>query len=129
MTNIFDITKIEESVKAAIAPLDISKNIYFNRPKASMSVNDFVVIRVGGNISDKHTYGECVVYIDLFAKDTNSLKNGKKLSAMYQKFAKGFPASIDNLLFDTEPTIIGDTPDDYGYHARIIRIKTTIKAI
>lgn len=129
MMNTFDITSIEESVKAAISPLDISKNIYFNRPKAAISVNDFVVVRVDGTVVDKHSYGECTIYIDLFAKDVNNFKNGKKLSAMYKKFAEGFPASKDNLLFDTEPTLMGDTPDDYGYHARIIKIKTIIKAI
>jgi hypothetical protein len=48
---------------------------------------------------------------------------------MYKKFSEGFPASKDNLLFDTEPSIMGDTPDDYGFHARIIKVKTTIKAI
>ena len=129
MMNNFDITAIEEIAKDIIVGLNISKNIYPNRPKASVSVNDFVVVGVSEEVVDRSAFGECVIDVDLFAKDINNFKNSKKLSAMYQTFIKGFPASKDNLLFDTEPTIIGDTPDDYGYHARMIRIKTIIKAI
>ena len=129
MMNNFDITAIEETARGIIASLDISKKIYPNRPKASVSVNDFVVVGVSEELADRGTYGECVIDVDLFAKDINNFKNGKKLSAMYRKFVEGFPAAKENLLFDTEPIIIGDTPDDYGYHARMIRIKTTIKAI
>lgn len=129
MRNNFDITTIEETVRDIIVALNLSKNVYPNRPKAAISVNDFVVVGVSEEVVDRGAFGECVIDVDLFAKDINNFKNGKKLSAMYQKFISGFPATKDNLLFDTEPTIIGDTPDDYGYHARMIRIKTTIKAI
>jgi hypothetical protein len=129
MINNFDISAIEDAVRGVIEPLGISKNVYPNRPKAAEPATDFVVVKVGGSIVDKYTYGECVVHVDLFAKDVNNIKNKKKLSVMYQKFIKGFPASAGNLLFDTDLTILGDTPDDYGYHARMIRIKTTIKAI
>lgn len=129
MMNRFDITAIEDTVRGLIESLGVSKNVYPNRPKAAVAVNDFVVVRVGGDVQDKRAFGECAVYVDLFAKNVNNFKNGKKLSAMYRKFIEGFPASHGNLLFDTEPTIIGDTPDDYGFYARIIRIKTIIKAI
>ena len=80
-------------------------------------------------INDLLAYAECTVRIDLFAKDIDNVKNRKKLSAMYQKLRKGFPAAKGRLIFDTEWNILGDAPDDFGFHARMIRIKTTIKAI
>ena len=119
---------IEDEVIAIIRSLGVSKKVFANRPKAADPASDFVVAYADG-AEDYHAYGETVVVISLFAKDIDSDKNRKKLSAMYQKLRKGFPASSGRLLFDTEWNILGDTPDDYGFHARIIRINATIKAI
>jgi len=128
MTNDFDITMIEDAVIEIVRNLAVSKKVYPNRPKATDSAVDFVVVGVDG-VDDRAAYGECTVSIDLFAKDIDNVKNRKKLSVMYQKLRKGFPASSGRLLFDTEWNILGDTPDDFGFHARMIRINTTIKAI
>lgn len=128
MINDFDITTIEEGVIEIIRNLGASKKVYSNRPKATESAADFIVVRVDG-IDDRAAYGECTVSIDLFAKDIDHIKNRKKLSVMYQKLRDGFPASSGRLLFDTEWNVLGDTPDDFGFHARMIRINTTIKAI
>lgn len=128
MMNDFDISMIEDEVIEIVRNLGVSKKVYPNRPKATESATDFVVVRVDG-IDDRHAYGECTISIDLFAKDIDYVKNRKKLSVMYQKLVKGFPASSGRLLFDTEPNILGDTPDDFGFHARMIRISATIKAI
>lgn len=126
--NDFDISKIEDEVIGIIRGLGISSKVYPNRPKAAEPASDFVVVKVD-DVTDLAAYGECVVSVDLFAKDIDYVKNRKKLSAMYQKFRKGFPASSGRFLFDTEPNVLGDTPDDFGFHARMIRIQTTIKAI
>lgn len=128
MTNDFDITIIEDEVMAIIRNLGVSKKVYPNRPKAADPASDFVVVGVDG-VDDRAAYGECTVSVDLFAKDIDSVKNRKKLSIMYQKLRSGFPAHAGRLLFDTEWNIVGDTPDDFGFHARMIRINTTIKAI
>lgn len=128
MINDFDITTIEDEVMDIVRNLGVSKKVYPNRPKAADPATDFVVIGVDG-VDDRAAYGECTVSIDLFAKDVDSVKNRKKLSVMYQKLRAGFPASAGRLLFDTEWNILGDTPDDFGFHARMIRIQTTIKAI
>lgn len=128
MINDFDITAIEDEVRAIVRNLKVSDKVYANRPKAAESSSDFVVVKVS-DIADLAAYGECVVSIDLFAKDASGFKNGKKLSLMYQKLVNGLPASSGRLIFDTEPNILGDTPDDYGFHARLIRIKTIVKAI
>ena len=128
MTNDLDITMIEDAVISIIRNLGVSQKVYPNRPKAADSTSDFVVVRVDG-VEDLSAYGTCAVSVDLFAKDIDSIKNRKKLSVMYQKLRSGFPASKDRLIFDTEWDILGDTPDDFGFHARIIRIQTTIKAI
>lgn len=129
MINDFDITAIEDEVKGILRGLGVSQRIYSNRPKAADSASDFVVAMVSGDIQDKGVYGECMFSIYLFAKDVDNVKNSKKLSAMYQKFRKGFPASSGRLLFEVSPLISRDTPDDFGYHRRQIRIQVTIKAI
>lgn len=128
MTNDYDITAIEDEVIGIIRNLGISAKVYPNRPKAAESSSDFIVLGIDG-VNDLAAYGECTISVDLFAKDIDNIKNRKKLSAMYQKLRKGFPASKGRLLFDTEWNILGDTPDDFGFHARMIRINTTIKAI
>lgn len=129
MINDFDITAIEDEVKGILRGLGVSQKIYSNRPKAADSASDFVVAMVSGDIQDMSTYGECMLSVYLFAKDVDNMKNGKKLSAMYQKVRKGFPASSGRLLFDVFPSIGRDIPDDFGYHRRQIRIQVTIKAI
>lgn len=129
MTNDFDITKIEDEVMGIVRNLGVSQRVYGNRPKAVEPASDFVVVSTVNGVSDLAAFGKCTVRIDLFAKDIDHIKNRKKLSAMYQKLRKGFPASSGRLIFDTEWNILGDTPDDFGFHARLIRIQTTIKAI
>lgn len=128
MTNDFDITTIEDAVIEIVRNLGVTKKVYPNRPKATESAADFVVVGVDG-VDDRAAYGECTVSVDLFAKDIDHIKNRKKLSVMYQKLRQGFPTSSGRLIFDTEWNILGDTPDDFGFHARMIRISTTIKAI
>lgn len=129
MMNDFDITMIEDEVKGILRNLKVSDKVYSNRPKAAESSSDFVVALVSGEVRDMEAYGECMVSIYLFAKDNNGIKNGKKLSAMYQKIRKGFPASSGRLLFEISPAQASDIPDDFGFHRRLIRIQTTIKAI
>ena len=129
MINNFDISAIEDEVMEIVRSLNVSKKVYPNRPKSSESVADFVVVGVINGVNDLSTYGECTISIDLFAKDIEHIKNKKKLSLMYEKLIDGFPAESGRLLFSTEWNILGDTADDYGYHARLIRIKTIVKAI
>jgi hypothetical protein len=129
MMNDFDITKIEDEVRGILRNLNVSDKVYSNRPKSAESASDFVVVMVSGEVQDRFAYGECMISIDLFAKDNNYIKNGKKLSAMYQKIVKGFPAASERLLFEICPTQLPDAPDDFGYHRRLIRINTLIKAI
>jgi hypothetical protein len=127
--NVFDITAIEDGVREIVKNLGVSKKVYVNRPKEADPASDFVVVSLNSSVEDLSAYGRCAITISLFARDVDSFKNGKKLSVMYQKLAQGFPAEKDNMLFDTEWTVLGDTPDDFGFHARIIRINTILKAI
>lgn len=129
MRSTYDITEIENEVRDIVRSLGVSSRVYSNRPREAAPSNDFVVVGVSGTTEDLETYGMCIVDISLFAKDNDSLKNGKRLSVMYHRLAEGFPASRGRLLFDTNFKILGDTPDDFGFHARIIRIPVTIKAI
>ena len=128
MTNNFDISAIRKEVMGIVRTLGVSKKVYPNRPKAAETAADFVVVDVGA-VEDLAAYGQCTVELHLFAKDIDFVMNDAKLSAMYGKVAKGFPSSSGRRLFDTEPNVLGDTPDDFGFHVRIIRIRTTIKAI
>lgn len=126
--NNFDITAIEDEVKQIVKALGVSAKVYTSRPSESSPANDFVVVNVSGGTEDLKAYGECIVDVNLFTKDVDGFKNGKRLSVMQKKIADGFPASSGRMLFDTDFNVIGDTTDGFGYHARIIRIKTTIKS-
>ena len=123
----YDITAIEENIRSIVRSLGVSDNVFCNRPKAIPdSVADFVVVKVSGTVYDVATFAKCTIRIDLFAKDVNNIKNGKKLSVMFQKLVNGFPCASDKILMTTSPNIAGDTPDDFGFHARMIQFNNTI---
>ena len=127
--NDFDITDIEVRLKEIVRDeLKVSATVFNNRPKsADISGNDFCVVKVSGSVVDHAAYGECTVGIHLFAKDISNQKNGKKLSVMYKKLVAGLPYDDGRYLFDETPRLIGDTADDYGFHARILQMHTIIK--
>lgn len=127
--NDFDITDIENRIKEIVRDeLKVSATVYNDRPKsADIGGNDFCVVKVSGTVRDMAAYGECTVYIHLFAKDISNQKNGKKLSVMYKKLVAGLPYSDGRYIFDETPSVLGDTADDYGFHARILQLQTIIK--
>ena len=128
MMNNFDQTIIETAIADVIRRLGISTNVFNNRPKSSeKNLKDFVVCKVVGNIRDYGAYGICTVAVHLFAQDVANMKNGKKLSVMQEKLKEGVSNEIDGMVLDfkgIEP--IGDTPDGFGYHVRIIQLKQVI---
>ena len=129
--NDFDITDIEKAISDAVRELGVSANVWNNRPKATDdSINDFVVVKVTGGVSDKAALGQTRIAINLFARDILEMKNGKKLSVM-QKALEGLPLwpNEGRYLIDGHPRIVGDTPDDFGFHARIISFRLYIKAV
>ena len=129
--NDFDITDIENAISDAVRELGVSANVWNNRPKATDdSINDFVVVKVTGGVSDKAALGQTRIAIHLFARDILEMKNGKKLSVM-QKALEGLPLwpNEGRYLIDGHPRIVGDTPDDFGFHARIISFRLYIKAV
>lgn len=125
----YDISEIRQEVIDIVRNIGVSKKVLPNRPKATSPASDFVVVTLVNGLNDYTVYGECVIRIDLFAKDVDGIINEKKLSHMYHALVDGFPVSSGRLLFEKEWNILGDTPDDFGFHARLIRIKTIIKAI
>lgn len=128
MINDFDITDVEKAVADAVRTLGVSTNVWNNRPKAtSDTIGDFVVVRVTGGLNDKAAYGQCRVSIHLFARDVKEMKNGKKLSVMQKKLYT-IPLSIGKYLLNGKPRYVGDTADDFGFHARIISVSVIIKA-
>lgn len=128
MMNNFDQTIIETAIADVIRGLGISTNVFNNRPKSlEKNLKDFVVCKVVGNIRDYGAYGICTVAVHLFAQDVANMKNGKKLSVMQEKLKEGVSNEIDGMVLDfkgIEP--IGDTPDGFGYHVRIIQLKQVI---
>lgn len=128
MMNNFDQTIIETAIADVVRGLGISTNVFNNRPKSSeKNLKDFVVCKVVGNIRDYGAYGICTVAVHLFAQDVANMKNGKKLSVMQEKLKEGVSNEIDGMVLDfkgIEP--IGDTPDGFGYHVRIIQLKQVI---
>lgn len=124
--NDFSSTGIETAV-ASILKGVVSATVYNNRPKAAVSAEDFVVVKLAGSTEDMAAYGDGVLEVALFARDVQNLKNGIKLDRMYQKMIAAMPAATGRYLLETTPNILADVPDDYGFHARIITFKFTIK--
>lgn len=126
--NDFDISDIETVVADAVRTLGISSHVWNNRPKAvADDIDDFVVVKVTGGITDKAALGQTRIAFHLFARDIKEMKNGKRLSVM-QKALESLPLWIDKYLIDGHPRIVGDTPDDFGFHVRIISFRLFIKA-
>lgn len=129
MTNNYDISAIRQEVMDIVRNIDVSRKVLPNRPKSTSPASDFVVVDLVNGVRDMAAYGSCIISIDLFAKDIDGVMNDKKLSNMYRTLIAGFPAASGRLLFDSEWNLIGDIADDFGFHARMIEIKTIIKAI
>ncbi len=136
MTNDFDITDIERLATDAIRNLGISPHVWNNRPKATDdSIAEFVVVKVTGGVTDKAAFGQTRLAVHLFARDISEMKNSKKLSVMQKKLVN-LPLWIEpvgnegghGLLIDGNPRVVGDTPDDFGFHARIITYRLIVKA-
>ena len=127
--NDFDITDIEKAVTDTVRAMGVSTHVWNNRPKATADdIDDFVVVKVTGGISDKAAFGQTRIAVHLFARDVREMKNSARLSVM-QKAVEGLPLWIDKCLIDGHPRIVGDTPDDFGFHARIITFRLYIKAV
>lgn len=127
--NVFDPTTIEESIIGILRSAGVSKNVFHNRPASLVrDLTDFCVVRVSGTVRDRFTFGECRLAVSLFAKDASNMKNAKKLSVMQGKVLSSVPRYVDGLFIWGTPTIVGDTEDGNGYHARIVQYKVTIKA-
>lgn len=130
MPNNFDQSAIEDTVGDVIRGLGVSANVYPNRPRSSSAdLKDFVVCKITGNITDLRAFGTCTLSVHLFARDIANGKNRDKLSIMQRTLIEGMPRSVENLLIDDVPTVVGDTPDKNGYHARIINYSLILKVV
>lgn len=127
--NNFDATDIEQAFGQAMEDAGVTSLILNNRPKAKLQTADFAVVRVGYDVTDLAAYGTCSVRIALYARDVDNLKNGVKLGVMYDKLIAGMPMEIGRYLVDPNPIISPDIADDYGFHARIVTFRITIKAV
>ena len=129
MTSGFDITVIENAVIDAIYALNVSKNVFANRPASSTrDLADFVVCQVSGGVFDRAALGECAFSISLFAKDVSNMKNSKKLSVMEQKIRNGLAYEIGKIVFKPYTyRVIGDTSDGNGYSVRMVTIQAFLK--
>lgn len=134
--NYFDITDIEKLATDAIRGLGISSHVWNNRPKATDdNIGEFVVVKITGGITDKAAFGQCRLAVQLFARDISEMKNAKKLSVMQKKLVN-LPLWIEpteqsqghGLLIEGTPNVVGDTPDDFGFHARIITYRLFVKS-
>lgn len=127
--NNFDITDIENTLKGIVREAGVSETVYSNRPKATPTPkDDFVVVSVVGRVDDRAALGSCRVLIYLFARDAQAFKNGPKLSKMQTALKAGLPGFKGRYEFNRNYSVLGDAPDDYGYHARVIELFVTIKS-
>lgn len=138
--NDFSITTLEGAFKALIERSKASSSVYNNRPKADAKTpNDFIVASVQGNVEDMAAYGVCTMNVAMFARDAAGFKNSKKLGIMQSTLLDFMPSYMEVLddnddvvvayEIDNHPTVIGDAPDDYGFHARVILLNIIIKVL
>lgn len=132
----YNITLLEDTIKALLRQSGITDKIYPNRPKSATSEQSFVVVEMNASLIDEDTYADCVVGVHLFAKDVNNVKNGQRLNWLYNHVIDGIPAEyevkengnvIASYVIDLNPIVLPDVPDDFGFHARIIQYSITIK--
>lgn len=126
MTN-YDITDIETAIMEVVRTAGVTATVYPNRPKAQVKAGDFAVVRVSYDVNDRAAYATCSVRVALYARDVDNIKNGVKLGLMYDALVANMPAEIGRYMIDPNPTITPDLADDYGFHARIVTFKLTIK--
>lgn len=124
--NNYDISELENTLRAILRNAGVADKVYLNRPKASDPAACFAVVTVTGSLTDLECYATGTVYFYLFARDVKEEKNGKKLSLMYGKLVEAVPRRSGRYIFDENPTLIGDTGDDYGFHCRVVRMKVTV---
>lgn len=127
--NNFDTTDIEQAFGQVVEDAGVTSLVFNNRPKAKLQTAEFAVVRVGYDVTDLAAYGTCSVRIALYARDVDNLKNGVKLGAMYDRLLAGMPMETGRYLVDPNPIVSPDIADDYGFHARIVTFRITIKAV
>jgi len=126
MTN-YDVTDLESAFIGFVKSGGVTDTVYDARPKATVSAQDFAVVRMTGRLEDLATYGECEMGVHLFARDLQAMKNGKRLKVMQSALMEAVPAETEDYVIDIHPFILPDVADDYGFHARIITFSVTIK--
>lgn len=126
--NYFDQTDVEQILGDIVKSAGISKNVFVgSRPRSvAESMDDFVVVKLYGKISDLYTFGRTTCSVHLFARDVQFQKNGKKLSIMQRGLVDALVYSKGRLHFG-DIDVVADAYDDVGFHARIINIPTIIK--
>ena len=137
--NFFDTSVLESALRRILLDGGVAEVVYANRPKSVPERADrFAVVSVSGNLDDMACYGDCVVRITLYARDAAGLKDSRALSEMQELLCGCLPPSYDfeeegkataSYLFGTTPTVVGDSADDYGFHARTLILRTIIKVI
>lgn len=129
MDNNFDQTAIETAIVGIVRTAGVSENVFTNRPRSSTRpLADFVVCHITGGITDRCALGECTVSFSLFAQDISNMKNGAKLSVLQTRLFNALPYESGNIVFKPfSKRVIGDAPDNAGYHARVITIQAFIK--
>lgn len=137
--NFFDTSALESALRRILLDGGVAEVVYANRPKSAPTrENRFAVVSVTGNLDDLACYGECVVRVTLYARDAAGLKDSRALSEMQKAFCSCLPPAYDytedggtvgSYLFGATPTVVGDSADDYGFHARTLILRTIIKLI
>lgn len=124
----YDQSAIEDILKGMVQKAGISENIFKgSRPKTiEKTMNDFVVVKLTGSVSDMAAYGRTTCSIDLYVRNIAEEKNGNRLSVMFRKVDSLLPRQEGTLLLN-EPRTIADVPDGYGFTVRMINISTIIE--
>lgn len=136
----FSISVLESAFKDIVESAGCVSSVFNNRPKSLPNqLQNFVVVSVIGTLEDMAAYGDCKVRIAMFARDVADFKNSVLLDNMQHDIQQAVPTYWDvtgdngNVIasyeIDKHPDVIGDAPDDFGFHARILMFNVLIKVL
>ena len=123
-----NIITLQRELFAKIASLNLSSNLFLKRPRMlGAKIDDFIVTRVSTNIMDKTAFGDAIVSLDIFVKDS---VDGVTIDS--DKFAAINSTLLASLPFDTDHyhfSYLNATPtvdDGSGFTYQIINLRTLI---
>ena len=124
----YDIVKIETDLFNELDKISTITNLFVgSRPESSDGMDDFIVVKVNTQMTDKLAYGQCVTSIQLFVRNyTGGIRNSARISTLFQAIIAVLPIELIKYRFhySTNSNIV---QDGLGFSTQIINLLTFIK--